>query len=74
MYMIYRVYDQTQYDIFFIDWEHQKEILIKNANELIPKAYRGCWRSFFIANEFNELQNGRAINLNLCFFILLFFW
>ena len=74
IYIIYKIYDQTNYDIFFIDWEHQKEILIKNSNELIPKPYRGCWRGFFIANEFNNLQNSRTIHLPLCFSILLFYW
>ena len=61
-------------DIFFIDWEHEKDILIKNATELRTEKYRGAWRVLQVANQFNELQKRRNINLPFCFFWLIFFW
>jgi meckelin len=72
--MFNRVYEQSNIDIFFIDWEHDKELLIKNANELRTEKYRGAWRLVSVANQFNRLINERYISLPFCFFWLVFAW
>lgn len=74
LYICYKVADQVNIDIFFIDWEHDKEILVKNATELRTEKYRGAWRVLQVANQFNELQKKRHISLTFCFFWLIFFW
>jgi meckelin len=73
-YICHKVADQVNMDIFFIDWEHDKEILVKNANELRTEKYRGAWRVLQVANQFNELQKKRIISLSFCFFWLVFMW
>ena len=72
--MCYKVYRQVNIDIFFIDWEHEKEILIKNATELRPEKYRGAWRLVYVANQFNELQKKRYISFAFSFFWVVFTW
>ena len=72
--MLYRIYQQTNVDMFFIDWEHDKNIIVKNAEEKTPQKYKGAWRILFIANQFNSLQTKRKINLEFCFAILCMLW
>lgn len=74
LYICYKVADQTNIDIFFIDWEHDKEILVKNATELRTEKYRGAWRILQVANQFNELQKKRNISLSYSFLWLVFMW
>ncbi len=73
-YICHKIADQVNMDIFFIDWEHDKEILVKNATELRTEKYRGAWRILQVANQFNELQKKRNISLTFCFFWLVFIW
>ncbi len=81
LYMIYRIYRQVSFSIFFIDWEQEKEIF-KNANTSDDIAvaskyrrYRGAWRMLHVANQFNALQSKRVISLyfSFCWFILLYY-
>jgi len=72
--IIYKISSQCSIDIFFIDWEHDKELLVKNTNELRTEKYKGSWRGLFVANQFNEIQKQRNISLPLCFCVLVFFW
>ena len=81
LYMIYRIYRQVSFSIFFIDWEQEKEIF-KNANTTDDIAvaskyrrYRGAWRMLHVANQFNALQSKRVISLyfSFCWFILLYY-
>lgn len=74
LYICYKVADQVSMDIFFIDWEHDKEILVKNATELRTEKYRGAWRVLQVANQFNELQKKRSISLSFSFLWLVFIW
>ncbi len=80
-YMIFRIYRQVSFDIFFIDWEQEKEIF-KNANSsddiaVVSKyrRYRGAWRMLHVANQFNALQSKRTISLyfSFCWFILFYY-
>ena len=79
--MIFRIYRQVSFDIFFIDWEQEKEIF-KNANSsddiaVVSKyrRYRGAWRMLHVANQFNALQSKRTISLyfSFCWFILFYY-
>ena len=81
LYMIYRIFRQVSFDIFFIDWEQEKEIF-KNANTSDDIAiaskyrrYRGAWRMLHVANQFNALQSKRVISLyfSFCWLILLYY-
>ncbi len=65
---------QVNIDIFFIDWEQEKEILVKNASLLTSERFRGAWRSVFLANQLNEIQRERNISLFWSLDILVFFW
>ncbi|CAF1576458.1 unnamed protein product, partial [Adineta ricciae] len=54
---------QASVDIFFIDWEKPKS---GNLNTV------SAWRSYFVANEFSEIQTFRRINVTLqLIFVLL---
>jgi len=72
--LCFKIANQVNIDIFFIDWEQEKEILIKNANELKSERFRGAWRTLFVANQFNEIQKERNISLFWSLDILVFFW
>jgi len=72
--LVHKIVMQSNIDIFFIDWEQEKEILIKNASELKSERFRGAWRTIFLANQFNEIQKERNISLFWCLDILVFFW
>eukprot|EP00736_Rhodelphis_marinus_P002010 Rmarinus@m.25033 len=63
------IYRQTSCDIFLIDWE-------KSHGQLFPtkeSAPVSIWRTLFIANEWNEIQTLRYVNIELALFMLLFF-
>lgn len=82
-FMFYRIYCQVSFDIFFIDWEHDKEIFSntlatsETETELKTKylRYRGAWRLLHVANQFNALQSKRCISVFFCFcwFILFYY-
>ena len=74
IYMFYRIYQQIDYDIFFIDWEHDKDLLINNLNDIRSQKYRGAWRGLHIANQFNILQKQRTISIPFCFCWLIMLW
>ena len=82
IYFCFRIYEQTSYDIFFVDWEHFKNVYTQNRQNMdvnfqyIEKAaaYKGAWRGIHVADQFNILQKQRTISLELCFCILMFFW
>ena len=74
IYMFYRIYQQIDYDIFFIDWEHDKDLLINNLSDIRSQKYRGAWRGLHIANQFNILQKQRTISIPFCFCWLIMLW
>ena len=74
IYMFYRIYQQIDYDIFFVDWEHDKDLLINNLNDIRSQKYRGAWRGLHIANQFNILQKQRTISIPFCFCWLIMLW
>ncbi len=75
IYMLSRIYDQLNYDVFFIDWEHDKDLLVNyNANNIHSSKYKGAWRAIHIANQFNILQKERTISISICFGFLIMLW
>ncbi|KAJ6663950.1 hypothetical protein lerEdw1_008904 [Lerista edwardsae] len=73
---------QLTIDIFFIDWERPKGKVLKaleGENGIkSTSAPVSIWRTYFIANEWNEIQTIRKINplfqvLAVLFFLELFF-
>ena len=74
LYMFFRIYQQCNFDIFFVDWEHDKNLLMANGNDKAVKTYKGAWRAIHVANQFNILQKERTISIPFCFCCLLMFW
>ncbi|KAK6185155.1 hypothetical protein SNE40_007450 [Patella caerulea] len=67
---------QCMVDIFFIDWERPVARAINNqsqdkrAGQEMPVS---IWRTYFVANEWNELQGIRKINKIFQIFAVVFF-
>ena len=75
LYMFFRIYEQVNCDVFFIDWEHDKDILESIAGKTSNKPYKSPWRSIHIVNQYNLLQRSRTISIPFCFlvFIMLYY-
>ena len=75
LYMMFRIYEQVNCDIFFIDWEHDKNILENVMGKTNNKAYKSPWRSIHIVNQYNILQKSRTISITfcLCWLIMLYY-
>lgn len=65
---------QSIVDIFFIDWEHEKDIMANVQNQRITKKYKGVWRILFLANQLNQFQTKRKINIEFAFALLALLW
>ena len=74
-YIMYRIYNQVNCDVFFIDWEHEKDILENVMGKTTKKSYKSPWRTIHIANQYNLLQKSRTISIPFCFcwLILLYY-
>lgn len=93
--IIYLIFLQSSYDIFFIDWERpkqntkyqlndnllstqkslektEKKVDVFSKSELNDQNKVSCWRSLFVANEWNELQTYRRINTSIQLISVLF--
>uniref|UniRef100_A0A8B9IZV2 Transmembrane protein 67 n=1 Tax=Amazona collaria TaxID=241587 RepID=A0A8B9IZV2_9PSIT len=68
---------QLTIDIFFIDWERPKSRVVKGVEgEGVIKSAAApvsIWRTYFVANEWNEIQTVRKINPLFQVFAVLFF-
>ena len=73
-YMMYRIYEQVTSDIFFIDWEHDKDILENVMGKTTNILYKSPWRSIHIVNQYNILQKSRTISIPFCFCWLIFLY
>jgi meckelin len=67
--VIYRLVEQCNADIFIIDWERSKGQLLREEKN----ASVSMWRSIFVANELNELQNLRRWSPLMCMLIIMLF-
>ncbi|XP_033124785.1 meckelin-like isoform X2 [Anneissia japonica] len=60
--LIHMVYTQCTFDIFFIDWERPKGQTIQDTKGSDGKDTTNpvsIWRTYFVANEWNEIQTSR---------------
>ena len=72
LYMFIRIYKQVTFDIFFIDWETEKNMAMNDVKSSLDqpvqyKKYRSAWRMIHVVNQFNELQKKRVFNLYFAF-------
>ena len=74
-YIIYRIYEQVNCDVFFVDWEqHEKDILEDVMGKISNKSYKSPWRSIHIVNQYNLLQKSRTIFIPFCICWLILFY
>ncbi|XP_041455503.1 meckelin-like [Lytechinus variegatus] len=67
---------QCRTDIFLIDWERSRGRMVQassSSNTKASVAPISAWRSFFVANEWNELQEMRRSNPVFQIMAVLFF-
>ena len=67
---------QSRIDLFFIDWERPPGKVIplgSSAGSCASEAPVSIWRTYFVANEWNEIQTVRQINPIFQYFAVLFF-
>ncbi|XP_059528220.1 meckelin isoform X2 [Myotis daubentonii] len=74
---LHKLVSQVTIDIFFIDWERPKGKVLKAVegeggvrSATVPVS---IWRTYFVANEWNEIQTVRKINPLFQVLIVLFF-
>ena len=63
-YVIYKIVEQVNADVFIVDWERPKGMLSNGKEHAVS-----MWRSTFLANEFNELQTFQGYRLLLSMLI-----
>ncbi|CAF3802666.1 unnamed protein product [Rotaria magnacalcarata] len=76
--IIHIIIRQTRIEIFFMDWERPKTgEIYKNENEtysiLGTSENVSVWRTYFAANELNEIQTFRRVNVPFQILFVLFF-
>eukprot|EP01083_Nonionella_stella_P292993 996483_1 len=78
--VVSRLLKQVQLDIFLIDWEQPRGFEVDPNAPFGTQSERGMkkspvsvWRKLFVANEWNELQVSRLVNVELSLIFLLFF-
>ncbi|XP_003782613.1 meckelin [Otolemur garnettii] len=74
---LHKLISQVTIDIFFIDWERPKGKVLKAVegeggvrSATVPVS---IWRTYFVANEWNEIQTVRKINSLFQVLTVLFF-
>ncbi len=89
VHFVYMMWHQCTVDIFFMDWERPKGVLL-SANQntdttdtadtkdgvvtSVPtRVPVSIWRTYFVANEWNEIQSLRKINHTLLLALVLLF-
>ena len=72
--VMYMIYKQASVDVFLMDWERPKGQVVPKDGDIrnAQPASISIWRTFFIANEWHELQAVRKISLELTLFAVLF--
>ena len=59
--MVWLLWFQSQVDIFLLDWERPRTGNQTGGDNVITVAPVSIWRTYFIANEWNEIQVGNVI-------------
>lgn len=70
--IVYLVWKQTSIQIFLIDWEKPKVMATLDTPTTTPTSV-SIWRTYFVANEWNEIQTLRKINSFLVLVITVLF-
>ena len=63
--LIHMVVMQCSCDIFLIDWERPRGVSRAQDGKKSAEVPVSIWRTYFVANEWNEIQALRKINPNL---------
>ena len=72
--VIHLIFMQCMIDVFFIDWERSRGVLGNSADKTKAKEVPvSIWRTYFVANEWNEIQALRKINKIFQVFAVVFF-
>ncbi|GCB77610.1 hypothetical protein scyTo_0016717, partial [Scyliorhinus torazame] len=75
--LLHKLGIQLTVDIFFIDWERPKGKIVKSVagggDIKTAPAPVSIWRTYFVANEWNNIQTIRKINPIFQIFVVLFF-
>lgn len=69
----HHIYEQTQMQLFFIDWEKPRSKIMDADSAKAKNAPVSVWRTILVANEWNELQTIRRTSFRFTLIALLFF-
>ncbi|XP_078236652.1 meckelin isoform X1 [Pogona vitticeps] len=69
--VIHILVSQLTVSIFLIDWEKPKEKRVLKAGDQGAASSVSAWRTFLIANEWNEIQTHRKVHPSLQLFAVL---
>jgi len=67
-----RIIEQCRVSIFFIDWEKSRGKLYSPTNEELITAPVSVWRTFFLANQWNNIQTFRKVNIKFSIILMAF--
>ncbi|XP_063715703.1 meckelin-like isoform X2 [Symsagittifera roscoffensis] len=72
--VLHLIYSQCNVDIFFIDWERPKSTKSPSDTKKGSEASTvSIWRTYFVANEWNEIQTIRKTNVLFQIVAVIFF-
>ncbi|KAK6982489.1 Meckelin [Biomphalaria glabrata] len=71
--LIHMIVMQCSVDLFMIDWERPKGGQGGGDASKKPQSSVSIWRTYFVANEWNEIQTKRKINPIFQIFAVVFF-
>ncbi|KAJ3024018.1 Meckelin [Thoreauomyces humboldtii] len=73
VHVLTKLHQQCTADIFLIDWEQSKGRLTYSGGDMKPRlAPVSVWRSIFLANEWDELQTYRQVNIEFSLLAMYF--
>ncbi|XP_065896707.1 meckelin-like isoform X2 [Dysidea avara] len=72
LYVLWLLWFQSQVDIFLLDWERPRgnQTNPTTGDKPVSMAPVSIWRTYFVANEWNEIQSMRKINPVLLLFLV----
>ena len=64
IHIVYLIIAQCTVDLFFVDWERpQNPPVSQDSNTKPGETKVSIWRTYFVANEWNELSTMRSVNM-----------
>uniref|UniRef100_A0A8B9K4Q3 Transmembrane protein 67 n=1 Tax=Astyanax mexicanus TaxID=7994 RepID=A0A8B9K4Q3_ASTMX len=73
VHFLHKLFEQLSVDVFFIDWERPRGKSTKSVEGKTSAAPVSIWRTYFVANEWNEIQTIRKISPTFQIMAVLFF-